>query len=131
MITYIDHIGIAVKNIEEDIALYRDILGLEVEEIETLPGQKTRVVMIPVGESRVELLDSGDPDDTIGRFLARRGEGVHHIAFGVSDISGMLDNLKEKGIPLIDKEPRVGAGGSKIAFLHPSKTKVLIELVER
>lgn len=130
MIGKIDHIGIAVSNLDEAIKLYTDALGLKVEEIETVEEQKVRAAMIPVGESRIELLESTAPDGPIARHIERRGEGMHHLALGVSDIQGMLDRLKEKGLPLIDSKPRIGAGGSKMAFLHPKGTKVLIEIVE-
>ena len=86
--------------------------------------------MIPVGESRIELLEPTDAEGPIAKHLEKRGEGIHHLAFEVSDIQGMLKALKEKGVPLVDTEPRIGAGGSKIAFLHPKGTKALIELVE-
>jgi methylmalonyl-CoA epimerase len=130
MITKINHIGIAVENIEEAAKIYRDVLGLKIEEIETVEEQRTRVAMIPIGESRLELLEATDGSGPIGRFIEKRGEGMHHLALEVSDIQGMLEVLKEKGIPLIDVTPRTGAGGTKIAFLHPKGTKVLIELVE-
>ena len=130
MIVKINHIGIAVENIEEAIKIYRDALGLSVEEIETVAEQRTKVAMIPVGESKLELLEATDTSGPIGKFIEKRGEGIHHLALEVSDIQAMLDVLKEKGVPLIDVVPRIGAGGTKIAFLHPKGTKVLIELVE-
>lgn len=128
----IDHIGIAVNNVEEAVKLYCDVLGLKPEEIEreTVEKQKVKVAMIPVGESRIELLESTDPEGVIAKFIDKRGEGMHHIAVGVSDIKATLEALKAKGVPLIDAEPRIGAGGSKIAFLHPKATKALLELVE-
>jgi len=131
MIVKINHIGIAVENIEEATKIYRDMLGLKIEEIETVGEQRTRVAMIPVGESRLELLESADTTGPIGKYIEKRGEGIHHLALEVSDIQAMLEVLKEKGVPLIDVAPRIGAGGTKIAFLHPKGTKVLIELVER
>ncbi len=128
----IDHIGIAVNNVEEAVKLYCDVLGLKPEEIEreTVEKQKVKVAMIPVGESRIELLESTDPEGVIAKFIDKRGEGMHHIAVGVSDIKATLEALKEKGVPLVDAEPRIGAGGSKMAFLHPKATKALLELVE-
>ena len=128
----IDHIGIAVNNIEETLKLYCDVLGLKPEEIEreTVEEQKVKVAMIPVGESRIELLESTVPDGIIAKFIASKGEGIHHIAIGVSDIKDELEKLKEKDVPLIDTEPRAGFGGSKMAFLHPKATKALLELVE-
>jgi len=130
VIAKIDHIGIAVNNLEEAVKLYTDALGLKVGEIETVEEQKVKVAMIPVGESRIELLESTDSDGPIAKYIEKRGEGIHHLALKVSDIRGMLEKLKEMGIPLIDEKPRIGAGGTKCAFLHPRRTKVLIELVE-
>ena len=130
MITKIDHIGIAVNNLEDALKLYTDVFGLEVEEIETREEPRVKVAMIPVGESNIELLETTDPEGPIGKYIARRGEGIHHLGLGVSDIRSMLKVLKGKGIPLIDMEPRIGAGGAKVAFLHPKGAKVLIELVE-
>lgn len=130
MIVKIDHVGIAVNDIEEAVRLYTDALGLEVEGIETVEEQKARIAMIPIGESRIELLESTDPEGAIAKFIERRGEGMHHLALRTSNIKGMLESLKERGIPLIDEEPRTGAEGAKIAFLHPKGTKILLELVE-
>jgi len=130
MIAKIDHIGIAVNSIEDAVKLYSDALGLKVGEIEIVEEQKVRVAMIPVGESRIELLEPTGSEGPIAKYIEKRGEGMHHLALEVSDIQGMLETLKEKGVPLIDMTPRIGAGGSRIAFLHPKGTKVLIELVE-
>ncbi len=132
MIVRIDHIGVAVNSVDDAVKLYTDAFGIKAEdiEIETVEEQKVRVAMIPVGESRIELLESTDAEGLIAKYIEKRGEGMHHLALGVSDIQGMLEVLKEKGIPLIDMEPRTGAGGARVAFLHPKGTKVLIELVE-
>ena len=128
----IDHIGIATNNIEEMASLYRDALGLSVVETEEVASQKVRVAMLPVGESRIELLEATADDSPISKFLAKRGPGVHHVAFNVSDIRSALADLKLKGARLIDEEPRTGAGGCLVAFIHPSSMGgVLIELVER
>lgn len=129
----IDHIGIAVNNVEEVLKLYCEVLGLKPEEIEreTVAEQKVKVAMIPVGESHIELLESTAPDGVIAKFISHKGEGIHHLAIGVSDIEGSLAKLKEKGVPLVNTEPRTGFGGSKTAFLHPKATKALLELVER
>ena len=130
MITKINHIGIAVNNIEEAVKLYTDVLGLEVREIETVEAQKLRAAMIPVGESMIELLESTSPEGTIAKYIEKRGEGIHHLAVGVSDIEDTLETLKKKGVPLIDEKPRRGVGNHKVAFLHPKGTKILLELVE-
>ena len=132
MIIRIDHIGVAVNSVEDAVKLYTDAFGIKAEDIEmeTVEEQKVRAAMIPVGENRIELLESTDSEGPIAKYIEKRGEGMHHLALEVSDIQGMLKTLKEKGLPLIDTEPRIGAGGAKVAFLHPKGTKVLIELVE-
>jgi methylmalonyl-CoA/ethylmalonyl-CoA epimerase len=128
----IDHLGIAVHSIEEAKKLFGDTLGLEFEGTETVEEQKVTTAFFPVGESEVELLESTAPDGPIAKYLEKRGEGIQHIAFRVENIEVALAELKEKGIRLIDEKPRKGAGGAKIAFLHPKSTHgVLIELSER
>lgn len=127
----IDHIGIATNGIEEAAAAYRDALGIQVTETEEVSGQRVRVAMLPIGESRIELLEATSADSPISKFLAKRGPGIHHIALRVDDIRARLADLKSKGARLIDEEPRTGAGGCLVAFIHPSSTGgVLIELVE-
>ncbi len=128
----IDHIGVATHGIEEAASFYRDSLGLDVAEIEEVANQKVRVAMLPIGESRIELLEATSEDSPISKFLARRGPGIHHIAVRVEDIRASLDDLKLRGARLIDEEPRSGAGGCLVAFIHPSSTGgVLLELVQR
>jgi methylmalonyl-CoA epimerase len=131
MIEKINHIGIAVNNVEDAVKLYTDVFGLKAGEIEIVEEEKVKTVMIPVGESRIELLETTDPEGPIGKYITKRGEGMHHLSLEVSNIEAMLKTLKEKGIPLIDEEPKTGAGGIRMAFIHPKGTKVLIELVER
>jgi len=123
MVAKIDHIGIAVNSIEEAVKLYTDILGLEVSGMETVEEQKVRTAIIPVGESKIELLESTSPEGTIAKFIEKRGEGIHHLALGVSNIEDALETLKEKGIPLIDEKPRKGVENTRIAFLHPKEPK--------
>ena len=131
MFKKIDHVGIAVKNLEEAIKIWEG-LGLKVDEIEEVPDQKVRTAIIRIGESRIELLEPTAEDSPIAKFIAKRGEGIHHIALGVTNIEEHLKELKEKGYRLIDEEPRIGAGGAKIAFVHPKAvTGVLLELCER
>ena len=130
MITRIDHIGIAVKSIEDALKLYTDALGLEVKDIEIVEAQKVRTAIIPVGESKIELLESTDPEGVIARYIEKRGEGLHHLALAVSDIEQALDDPQSKEVPLIDEKPRGGVEDSRIAFLHPKAAGVLIELVE-
>ena len=128
----IDHIGIAVKGIEQAGKFYTDILGLEIEDIEHVSDQRVNVAFVPIADSEVELLESTDSDGPVAKYLDSRGEGVQHIAFRVEDIEEALRELKEKGIRLIDQVPRKGSGGAKIAFIHPKETNgVLVELCER
>jgi methylmalonyl-CoA/ethylmalonyl-CoA epimerase len=128
----IDHLGIAVNSIEEAKKLFHDILGLKFEGTETVQEQKVTTAFFPVGDSEVELLESTAPDGPIAKYLEKRGEGIQHIAFRVENLEEALAELKDKGIRLIDEKPRKGAGGAKIAFLHPKSTHgVLIELSER
>ncbi|HQA60498.1 MAG: methylmalonyl-CoA epimerase [Tepidanaerobacteraceae bacterium] len=132
MIQKIDHLGIAVKSIDAAMKVYTDILGLKVTGIETVEEQKVKTAFIPVGESKIELLESTSPDGPIAKFIEKRGEGIQHIALRVDNLEAKLKELKEKGVRLIDEKPRIGAGGAKIAFIHPKDTKgVLIELCER
>ena len=131
MIDKINHVGIAVSSIEDAIALYTDVLGLTVDAEETVEEQKTKTAIISVGESKIELLEATDPESPIAKHVERRGEGLHHLAFEVDDINAALKLLKEKGIRLIDEEPRKGVENSTIAFLHPKATgSVLLELVQ-
>ena len=130
MIKKINHIGIAVNSIEDAVKLYTDVLGLKVKDIEIVEAQKLRIALIPVGESKIELIESTDPEGAIAKYIEKRGEGLHHLALEVSDIQQALDTLRGKGIQLIDEKPRISVGDTKIAFLHPKETKVLIELVE-
>ncbi len=128
----IDHIGIAIKGIEQAGKFYTDILGLEIEDIEHVSDQKVNVAFVPVADSEVELLESTDPEGPVAKYLDSRGEGVQHIAFRVEDIEEALKELKDKGVRLIDQTPRKGAGGAKIAFIHPKETHgILVELCER
>ena len=124
----IDHVGIAVRSIEEALRVYGS-LGFQVDHIEEVGEQKTRVAMLPIGESRLELLESTEPDSPIARFISKRGEGLHHITFQVDDISEELIRLRAAGIRLIDEIPRTGADQCLVAFIHPSSTGgVLVEL---
>jgi len=132
VITKVDHIGIAVKSIDEALKLYQDILGLKLVETEVVEEQKVKVAFLPVGDSEVELLESTTPDGPVAKFIEAKGEGIQHIAFRVKNIEEALADLKAKGVRLIDEKPRRGAGGAKIAFLHPKGTHgTLIELCER
>ena len=131
MIGKINHIAIAVSNLEEALKLYTEVFGLKVKEIEVVEDQKVKTAVIPLGESRIELLESTDPEGPIARHIERRGEGLHHLALEVSNLQDTLEAVSKQGVPLIDEKPRIGAGGHKIAFLHPRGTaKVLIELIE-
>jgi methylmalonyl-CoA/ethylmalonyl-CoA epimerase len=126
----INHIGVAVSNIDESLKFWRDALGIELGHIEEVPGQKAKVAFLPVGESDVELVCPTAEDTGVAKFLAERGGGIHHLCIEVDDITGMLANLKEKGVRLIDEEPKV-LPGRKMAFIHPKSTGgVLVELYE-
>jgi methylmalonyl-CoA epimerase len=127
----VDHIGIATKSIEEGLAVWRDALGLHVDATEEVTEQGVKVCMLAVGDTHVELLEPLKPDTAVGKFIAKRGPGIHHIAIEVADINASLAELKNKGARLIDETPRVGAGGCLVAFVHPSSTNgVLLELVQ-
>jgi methylmalonyl-CoA/ethylmalonyl-CoA epimerase len=128
----IDHVGIAVNSIEDGKNFWAQTLGLHFEGAETVAEQKVTTAFFPVGESEVELLESTSPDGPVAKFIEKKGAGFQHIAFRVENIEEALEELKEKGIQLIDQKPRIGAGGAKIAFLHPKATGgVLVELCER
>lgn len=128
----IDHLGIAVNNIAEARRFWSDVLGLGFEGTETVAEQKVTTGFFPVGESEVELLESTAPDGPVAKFIEKKGAGIQHIAFRVENIETALEELKSKGIRLIDETPRKGAGGARIAFLHPKATGgVLVELCER
>jgi len=130
-LTHIEHIGIAVKNIEESKKYYEEMLGLKCYAVEEVADQKVKTAFFKVGQTKIELLESTDPEGPIGKFIEKKGEGIHHIAFAVNGIEAMLDKAEEKGIRLIDKEPRKGAEGMNIAFLHPKSTGgVLTEFCE-
>jgi len=130
VIEKIDHIGIAVNSIDEAVKVYTECLGLKVAAIETVPDQKVRVAVIPIGSSRIELLESTDPEGPIAKHIKTRGEGLHHIALEVKNIEEALAVMENNGVPLVDKKPRIGAGEAKIAFLHPKATKALVELTQ-
>jgi methylmalonyl-CoA/ethylmalonyl-CoA epimerase len=127
----IDHLGIATRELTEALGFWRDALGLEVLATEEVAEQGVRVAMLPLGETRVELLEPTSDTSPVARFLEKRGAGLHHIAVRVDDIRATLARLKEQGLRLIDEVPRTGAGGCLVAFVHPSSAQgVLLELVE-
>jgi methylmalonyl-CoA epimerase len=128
----IDHLGIAVNSIGDALAFYRDALGLDVGVRETIPDQGANVALVPVGESRIELLEPVSEDTVIGRFLARRGEGLHHICYEVDDLTSKLEDVRSRGVRVLEGYPRRGAEGKLVAFLHPASANgVLVELVEK
>jgi len=128
----IDHLGVAVSSIDAKKNFWTDVLGLTLEGTETIHEQKVTTAFLPVGESEVELLESTSEDGPVAKYIEKRGEGIQHVAFRVENIEEALAELKAKGIALIDQTPRIGAGGAKIAFLHPKATSgVLVELCER
>ena len=132
MVNKVDHIGIAVKDLDSTIKFYEDILGIKCINTEVVEEQKVKVAFLPIGDTEVELLESTEEDGPIAKFIEKKGEGMQHMAYRVDDIEKAIEELKEKGIRMIDEKPRYGAGGAKIAFLHPKSTfGVLIELCER
>jgi methylmalonyl-CoA/ethylmalonyl-CoA epimerase len=127
----LNHIGIAVQSIAEQMAFYEGVLGLAFEGTEDVPSQKVRVAFFRAGDVRIELLEPTQPDSTIAKFLEKRGEGLHHIAFTVDDIKARIADFKQSGLRMIDDEPRLGSHHMQIAFLHPkSSSGVLTELCE-
>ncbi len=131
-ITHIEHIGIAVKNLSEAINYYETVLGLKCYAVEEVPDQKVKTAFFMVGQTKIELLESTSPDGPIGKFIDKKGEGIHHLAFAVNGLPAILDELKSKNILLIDEKERKGAEGLNIAFLHPKSTfGVLTELCEK
>jgi methylmalonyl-CoA/ethylmalonyl-CoA epimerase len=128
----IDHLGIAVNSISEGRQFWTDVLGLPFEGSETVAEQKVTTAFFPISESEVELLESTAPDGPVAKYIEKKGEGIQHVAFRVDNIEEALAELKEKGVRLIDETARMGAGGAKIAFLHPKATHgVLVELCEK
>jgi len=129
MLQQIDHIGIAVKNLDETVTFYRQVMGLEVSSTEVFNGMK--IAFLHIGDSELELLEDLTPDGAIARHVAKRGEGIQHVAYRVDNIEQALHDMRTKGIELIDERPRPGARNARVAFLHPKSTKgVLIEFVE-
>ena len=130
--THIEHIGIAVESLEEAIPYYENTFGFKCYSIEEVKDQKVRTAFFKVGQTKIELLESTDPEGPIGKFISKKGPGVHHIAFAVDDLSKNLEKMEQQDIALIDKKPRKGAEGLNIAFLHPKSTfGVLTELCEQ
>ena len=132
MILKVDHVGIAVTSLDDRVGFWHDALGLPLGGTELVPTEGVRVAFLPVGQSRLELLEATRPDSPIAKFVEKRGEGIHHITLQVEAIQPVLDRLKSKGVQLLDDTPRLGAGGTKVAFLHPRAAGgVLVELVEK
>ena len=130
--TRVDHVGIAVKNLDETVKFYEETLGLKAPGTETVEEQKVTVAFLPCGDSELELLESTTEDGPIAKFIEKNGEGIQHVAIRVDDIDAALVELKEKGVRMIDQTPRYGAGGARIAFVHPKASHgVLLELCER
>lgn len=132
MVVKIDHIGIAVKDLEKALKFYEEVLGLKCEGTEVVEDQKVKVAFLPIGDTEVELLESTEANGPIAKYIEKRGEGIQHIAYRVDDIEKAIEEMEEKGIRMIDEKPRYGAGGARIAFAHPKDTHgVLVELCER
>ncbi|WP_019154426.1 methylmalonyl-CoA epimerase [Robertmurraya massiliosenegalensis] len=132
MIKKVDHIGIAVKSMEEALPFYTDVLGLEVQAIETVESEKVKVAFIKIGETKIELLEPTSEESAIAKHIEKRGEGIHHVALGVDSIQARIDEMKENGIQMLQDKAKTGAGGALVAFMHPKSTgKVLFELCEK
>ena len=128
----LDHVGIAVEDVDKSLAFFRDALGLDVEIPEEVPSQRVRAHFIPVGDSSIELLEATASDSAIAKYVDKRGPGIHHITLRVGDIRAVLEQLKARGVRLVDQEPRPGAEGSLVAFVHPSAAHgVLVELKQK
>lgn len=128
----VDHIGIAVKDLNETLSFYQEVLGLELHGTEVVEDQKVKVAFLPIGDTEIELLESTSEDGPIAKFIEKNGEGIQHIAFKVDNIEEAIEYMLSKGMKMIDEKPRYGAGGAKIAFVHPkSSNRVLVELSER
>jgi len=130
VITKISHVGIAVRSIEEATKLYTEVLGLEVQDIETVDEYKVKIAIIPVGDSNIEFVEPTDPEAGVAKYIEKKGEGLHHLALEIDNIEAALTSLKARGIPLVDETPRTGSGGTRVAFLHPRGAKISLELVE-
>jgi methylmalonyl-CoA/ethylmalonyl-CoA epimerase len=120
--THIEHIGIAVDNLDAAIRYYEDVIGLACYAVEEVKDQKVRTAFFRVGDTKIELLESTDPEGPVGKFIEKKGPGIHHLAFAVPDVDKALENAKEKGVKLIDQQGRTGAEGLNIGFLHPKST---------
>jgi len=132
MITGLDHIGIAVSNLNEALEVYERILGLKVEKIKVIEEEKIKTALLLAGDVKIELMEPTDEEGPVARFIMKRGEGMHHIALTVSNLEEFLQKIKEKGIALVDEKPRIGVEGYRMAFLHPKSLKgVLVELCEK
>jgi methylmalonyl-CoA/ethylmalonyl-CoA epimerase len=132
MVKKIDHIGIAVKNLDESLKFYENVLGLKSTGTEVVEDQKVKVAFLPIGDSEVELLEPTSEDSTIAKFIDKNGEGIQHMAYKVDNIESAIAKMKELGLRMIDEKPRYGAGGARIAFCHPKSTGgVLVELCQR
>ncbi|HPF83828.1 hypothetical protein SDC9_185356 [bioreactor metagenome] len=130
--TVVDHIGIAVKSIDDALAFWQSALGVKCTGVEEVEEQKVKTAFLPIGDTEVELLEATSDESPVAKFIEKKGEGIHHLAIRVENLEAALAELKEKGIRLIDETPRYGAGGAKIAFVHPKSTGgILLEISER
>jgi methylmalonyl-CoA epimerase len=131
-VSKIQHLGVAVSSIEDALNFWREGMGLELGAVEVVEDQGVKVALLPIGESRIELLEPTGDETPVGRFIAKRGQGIHHICVEVDDVAAKLEELKTRGVRLIDEQPRIGAAGALVAFIHPANTGgVLIELTQK
>lgn len=132
MIKKVDHIGIAVKSIEESVPFYTEVLGLKLLGVEEVESEKVKVAFIKVGDIKLELLEPTSDESAIAKYIEKRGEGIHHVALGVNSIEDRIEEMKNKGISMIQEQAKIGAGGALVAFMHPKSTgRVLFELCEK
>ncbi|MCH1626657.1 methylmalonyl-CoA epimerase [Fredinandcohnia quinoae] len=132
MIKKMDHIGIAVTSIEDSLPFYTETIQLKLEGIEVVESEQVKVAFLKIGDSKIELLEPLTSESPIAKFIEKRGEGIHHIALAVDSIEERIDEIKKKGIQMLQENPKIGAGGAKIAFMHPRSTgKVLFEFCEK
>ncbi|MBK7601140.1 MAG: methylmalonyl-CoA epimerase [Acidobacteria bacterium] len=131
-VSKIQHLGVAVSSIEDALNFWREGMGLELGAVEVVEDQGVKVALLPIGESRIELLEPTGDETPVGKFIAKRGQGIHHICVEVDDVAAKLEELKTRGVRLIDEQPRIGAAGALVAFIHPANTGgVLIELTQK
>lgn len=130
-LSHIEHLGIAVKSIEAALPFYEKVLGMECYAVEEVADQKVKTAFLKIGQTKIELLESTDPEGPVGKFIEKKGEGIHHLAVSSEDVVKDIEQMKEKDVRMIDETPRGGAHQTQIAFIHPKETRVLVELTQQ